>query len=71
MKHSLPISRGGRRVWENVVAACKPCNGRKDNRTPQEAHMTPRTRPWVPTRKVVLRQHAAELGVAQWMPYFV
>ncbi|MHC4504846.1 MAG: HNH endonuclease [Planctomycetota bacterium] len=64
------VSRGGRRVWKNVVAACKPCNTRKGNRTPHEARMTPRTRPWVPTRKIVLRQHAVTLGVEKWMPYF-
>jgi len=68
--HIVPVSRGGRKVWSNVVAACKPCNGRKGNRTPAEAHMLPRTRPWVPTRKVVLRQHAAVLGVEKWKPYF-
>ena len=68
--HVIPVSRGGRRVWENVVAACKPCNGKKDNRMPEEAHMPLRGRPWVPTRKVVLREHAKNMGYAQWMPYF-
>ncbi len=56
--------------WKNVVAACKPCNTKKGNRTPHEARMTPRTRPWVPTRKVVLREHAVTLGVEKWLPYF-
>lgn len=37
--HVLPISRGGRDVWENVVAACFHCNSRKGNRTPQQACM--------------------------------
>lgn len=68
--HVLPISRGGGRIWQNVVAACKPCNGKKDNRTPEEAHMPLRTRPWIPTRKVVLRAHAKNLGIEQWLPYF-
>ena len=27
--HVIPRSRGGAHVWENVVAACKPCNHRK------------------------------------------
>jgi hypothetical protein len=63
-------SRGGGRVWENVVAACKPCNGKKGNKTPREARMVPRAKPWVPTRKVVLREHAVRLGVEKWMPYF-
>jgi 5-methylcytosine-specific restriction endonuclease McrA len=37
--HVLPLSKGGRDLWENVVAACFPCNSRKANRTPQQAGM--------------------------------
>ncbi len=37
--HVLPVSRGGRDVWENVVAACFHCNSRKGGRTPQQANM--------------------------------
>lgn len=37
--HVHPVSRGGRDLWENVVAACFQCNSRKGNRTPQQAGM--------------------------------
>lgn len=37
--HILPISRGGRKTWENIVAACWRCNSRKSGRTPKEAGM--------------------------------
>ncbi len=37
--HVLPRSRGGGTTWENCVAACLPCNQRKDDRTPREAGM--------------------------------
>lgn len=37
--HVLPLSRGGRDVWENVVTACFQCNSRKGNRTPAQANM--------------------------------
>lgn len=37
LDHILPLSRGGVTSWENVVAACRPCNLRKGSRTPQEA----------------------------------
>ena len=37
--HVLPLSKGGRDIWENVVTACFHCNSRKANRTPQQAHM--------------------------------
>ncbi|MGD2206548.1 MAG: HNH endonuclease [Anaerolineae bacterium] len=39
LDHVLPRSRGGKTVWENVVAACGPCNRRKGDRTPEEAGM--------------------------------
>jgi hypothetical protein len=35
--HVLPLSRGGRDEWENVVSSCKPCNTRKGNMTPTTA----------------------------------
>jgi len=46
--HVLPRSRGGKTIWNNVVAACKRCNGKKGNRTPEEAGMKLLTRPAKP-----------------------
>lgn len=37
--HILPSSQGGRDIWTNVVTACKRCNWKKDNLTPEEAGM--------------------------------
>ncbi|MAG10550.1 MAG: HNH endonuclease [Actinobacteria bacterium] len=37
--HIVPRSRGGHHSWENLVAACKPCNLSKRDRTPEEAGM--------------------------------
>lgn len=34
--HVQPRSRGGKHTWDNVVAACRRCNGRKENRSPRE-----------------------------------
>lgn len=39
LDHVLPRSRGGGNTWNNLVAACFPCNSRKANRTPEEAGM--------------------------------
>ncbi len=47
--HVCPRAYGGRTTWENVVAACAPCNLRKGGRTPQEARMPPRREPRQPT----------------------
>lgn len=37
--HILPVSRGGLNKWANVVSACKKCNTKKNDQTPQEAGM--------------------------------
>jgi 5-methylcytosine-specific restriction endonuclease McrA len=52
--HVMPRSRGGDHTWENVAAACRPCNLSKRDRTPDEAGMrlarpcrAPRASAWV------------------------
>lgn len=35
--HVVPVARGGRKSWENIVTCCVDCNRRKGNRTPIEA----------------------------------
>ncbi|WP_417519198.1 HNH endonuclease [Minwuia sp.] len=47
--HVIPRRAGGRTTWENVVAACAPCNIRKGGRMPERAGMHPRRRPERPT----------------------
>ena len=37
--HVVPISRGGRDKWTNVVTACKPCNAHKGNLALDECRM--------------------------------
>ena len=39
LDHIIPRSRGGESTWLNVTTACKACNTRKANRTPEEAGM--------------------------------
>ena len=52
--HVMPRSRGGMHVWENVTAACRGCNLKKRDSTPDEAGMrlankphTPRELAWI------------------------
>lgn len=45
LDHVLPISKGGRTNWENIVAACGPCNHRKGN----NERIRPATPPHIPT----------------------
>src|SRR5699024_3405133 len=46
--HVIPRSRGGAHEWENVVAACQRCNGRKRDLTPEQAGMSLRITPYAP-----------------------
>ena len=46
--HVIPRSRGGQHVWENVVAACRPCNVRKRDRLLHETSMRLHRRPSAP-----------------------
>ena len=66
--HVMPRSRGGPHVWENLAAACRPCNLRKRDRTPDEAGMRlaavprpPRDGSWVTV--------AVGCVPDAWMPY--
>jgi 5-methylcytosine-specific restriction endonuclease McrA len=49
LDHVVPRYRGGQNTWENVVAACVPCNHRKAGRTPQEAGMRLLSQPGPPS----------------------
>lgn len=49
-EHVLPVSRGGRDAWTNVVTACRACNTRKGSRTPEEARMRLLYLPYAPSR---------------------
>ena len=49
-EHIVPDSRGGAWSWMNLVTACAGCNGRKADRTPEEAGMPLAYLPYVPSR---------------------
>lgn len=53
--HVVPKSKGGTSAWTNCVAACLPCNFRKGNKTPEDANMLLRMRPYEPKWSAVYR----------------
>ena len=55
--HVIPRSRQGRHEWENVVAACRPCNRRKANRTPKQVGFSLLARPRKPEFVPDARDH--------------
>jgi 5-methylcytosine-specific restriction endonuclease McrA len=66
--HVIPRSRGGTHVWENVVAACRPCNAQKEDRFPNEAGMRLRRRPTAP-RELTWIIVAVGTVHPHWEPY--
>jgi 5-methylcytosine-specific restriction endonuclease McrA len=47
--HIIPQSKGGKSTFDNRVAACRECNHKKGNRTPNEAKMYLIRQPYTPT----------------------
>jgi 5-methylcytosine-specific restriction endonuclease McrA len=66
--HVIPRSRGGKSVWDNIVAACGPCNRRKGNRLPVEIRMHPNSAPRTPGPSVFIRVAAPRVPKS-WEPY--
>ena len=48
-EHIIPTSRGGHDTWMNCITACRPCNGHKGNRLPEEVRMSLMYLPYVPS----------------------
>lgn len=68
--HVMPRSRGGKTVWDNVVAACHPCNRRKADRTPLEANLPLLKVPKRPTWVDLLEESHRDL-LDSWMPFLL
>lgn len=66
--HIMPRSRGGAHAWENVAAACKPCNMGKRDRTPDEAGMR-LARPAHAPRELAWVSVSVGLVPDAWKPY--
>lgn len=66
--HVVPRSKGGEHVWENVVAACRPCNTRKRDRLLSETTMTLRRRPAAPRELSWITVAVGRVPV-DWEPY--
>jgi hypothetical protein len=68
-EHIVPESRGGGWTWMNLVTACAACNGRKADRTPEEAGMPLVYLPYVPSRfeDFLLEGRHIRADVHEWL----
>ena len=66
--HILPKDKGGRDSWENLVAACVPCNTKKGNKLLKDIDMILLKKPKTPS---FLFNIQSELSNSQdsWKPY--
>jgi 5-methylcytosine-specific restriction endonuclease McrA len=64
--HVIPRSGGGSHTWDNVVAACRRCNSRKENRLPHEVGLRLARKPFVPSDGFRLSLGRPE---PEWEPY--
>lgn len=68
LDHVIPRSRGGRHDWDNVVACCIRCNGRKGNHLLEELGWRLRVSPRVPSGPHILVARFGEVH-PDWAPY--
>ena len=66
--HVIPRSRGGTHTWDNVVAACRPCNARKEDRLLHETGLALRRAPTVPRERNWILTATGAVS-PDWEPY--
>jgi 5-methylcytosine-specific restriction endonuclease McrA len=66
--HVVPRSRGGAHSWDNVVACCRRCNSRKQDRLLDEAGFRLTRMPRAPRSRLWLLAASGEVR-DEWAPY--
>ncbi len=66
--HVIPKSRGGEHIWENVVAACQPCNAKKSDKMLEHTTMALRRKPQAPHALTWVLVAVGNVR-ADWEPY--
>jgi 5-methylcytosine-specific restriction endonuclease McrA len=70
LDHIIPSARGGVNSWLNCVTACKPCNIKKRDRTPEEAGMALITAPIIPNKIITIDYILEKPKHPDWQGYF-
>jgi 5-methylcytosine-specific restriction endonuclease McrA len=68
LDHVMPRSRGGESSWYNLVTACKSCNSKKGDSTPEEAGMPLKHKPYKPSFFIFLRDFSGSID-DDWLTY--
>ncbi|RLE10877.1 HNH endonuclease [Candidatus Aerophobetes bacterium] len=67
--HVVPLSRGGKDTWENVVCSCISCNLRKGNKTLKEAGMRLIRKPKKPEWGTFIKENLANIKEESWKSF--
>ena len=67
--HIIPSSKGGRTNWKNCISACYKCNGKKGDRTPEEADMRLIAEPVIPKMRLVSEYWQVSKHHPDWEMY--
>lgn len=67
MEHVVPKSKGGKKVWENIVLADRDINSKRGNRPIEEAGLKLLTKPTVP--KVRSKAEEIQPKFPEWVPF--
>lgn len=68
LDHVVPRSKGGKSTWTNLATACKTCNAKKGDFTPEEAGLTLAKKPVKPSYVVFLKSTTKNLR-EDWLPF--
>jgi len=63
--HVIPLSKGGRSSWENMVTCCKRCNWDKGDKTLSEMKVKPK---FMPTKPVLSNMQKLKASVTVHQP---
>ena len=68
LDHLIPRSKGGKTTWKNLVTACKQCNARKGDQSPEAVGLTLGRLPYKPSYVMFLRANFGNLR-KDWLRY--
>ena len=66
--HVIPKSKGGASNWNNVVAACKPCNQKKRDYLVENAPVSLISHPKKPSHGTIIKKRTKSLNL-KWEAY--
>lgn len=68
LDHLIPRSKGGKSSWINLVTACKGCNTKKGDNSPEQAGMRLHTKPVKPSYLSFIKSANGTLR-EDWKPF--